>query len=126
MYGAPCHLDGSIEHVSDLYHNSKAVRGPTPDMFVAFNPGVGDPSHLVNWMDTLELVKSRSNIPFCITGFNYLEVQNDVNVLKRMGFEEKIPPTANPFRSMRPFLDPAREETDFYYGNKAYAVVLGG
>lgn len=124
---ATCHLKGSFEHAIDLYHTcSAAISGPVPDLFVAFNPGIHDPSYFPSWRPTLELLsKKRKGVPFCITGFNYLEVYHDVNKLKAMGFQEKAPPTANPFRSMRPFLDPAREETDFCYGNKAYAILEG-
>ncbi|CAJ1952841.1 unnamed protein product [Cylindrotheca closterium] len=121
----PCHLDGTVDHVKDLYHNSSVASGPVPDLFMAFNPGFHDPSHFVNWRSTVELVRTRTGVPLCITGLNFSEVQNDVRILKDMGFQEKMPPTANPFRSMRPFLDPSREETDFIYNNKAYAIVQG-
>ncbi|CAJ1952843.1 unnamed protein product [Cylindrotheca closterium] len=122
---APCHLEGTVDHVSGLYHRCPAASGPVPDLFVAFNPGFQEPSHFVTWRSTLELVKTRTGVPLCITGFNFSEVHNDVKVLKGVGFQEKVPPTANPFRSTRPFLDPSREETDFIYNNKAYAIVQG-
>lgn len=125
---ATYHLKGSFDYVIDLYHTcSAAVSGPVPDLFVAFNPGIHDSSYFPSWRPTLELLsKKRKGVPLGITGFNYLEVYHDVNKLKAMGFqEEKTPPTANPFRSMRPFLDPAREETDLCYGNKAYAILEG-
>lgn len=121
---APVHFHGSIQWIRGLYHEIITSEVPEPNFFVAFNAGISDPSHLVHWRPTLELLRHKS-IPFAITGFNFLEVSDDVKKLKALGFQELIARKPNPFRSMRPFLDPGREETDFCFSSKAYAVVVG-
>ena len=70
-YEAPCHLEGTVDHVIGRYHSCSVASGPVPDVFVAFNPGFHDPSHFVNWRSTLELVKTRPEVPLCIIGFNF-------------------------------------------------------
>ena len=124
---APCHLKGKVRHEKALYHNCSAVvDGLIPDLCVAFNSGIDDPSHFDSWMPTLQFLNAkRAGVPFCITGFNHLEVVNATNKMKAMGFQEKEPPAANPFRSMRPFLDPVEEESKFVFGNTTYAILEG-
>ena len=121
----PCHLNGKVEYQTDLYHKSRAADDPLPDLCVAFNSGIDDPSYFSNWIPTLALLNRRAGSPFCIIGFNHLEVVNATKKLKKIGFHEKVPPSPNPFRSMRPFLDPAEEESSFAYCNAAYAILEG-
>ena len=111
----------------DFYAESfsqKKMNVPKPDVIVAYNAGLSCPSHTMNWMPSLQLIKVM-NIPFIVTGYDWLEVENDTKVLKKLGFDVVVDPSANPFRGLRPFFDPNRENGDFYYSNSNYVCVKG-
>ena len=117
---------GTIHKRHGLYHerrNDLPSSCPPPDLLVAFHSGITEHTHFVNWYKTLQQIASE-DVPFCITGYNHKEVSDDVDRLTTtFGMKVMIPPTANPFRGMRPYLDPAREGSDFTFGNASYAVV---
>jgi len=116
---------GSIYEVKGLYHEVRQnMEAKNPDLLVAFNAGIAEEVHYKNWVQTLEMIKQGVPTPFLITGFNFKEVREDVKRLKMLGFQEQVAPQSNPFRSLRPFLDPAREESDFIFGNSSYSIVV--
>lgn len=119
---SPVTCGGQVRVLKGLYHQKTGDLRCAPDLRIAFNAGITDPIHFRSWRETLELLASEQ-VPFCVTGYNKKEVTDDVERLRGMGFEEEISSTSNPFRSMRPFLDPNREESDFIYSNAFYAVL---
>jgi len=129
---------GTIHRFHGLYHEKYSdilLSCPTPpDLLVAFHSGISDENHFIKWYGTMEHIASLSssssdsddnnNVPFCITGYNHKEVEDDIEKLtNHFDMEVKIPATANPFRGMRPHLDPGREGSDFIFGNASYAVL---
>jgi hypothetical protein len=115
--------DGKILLRTGLYHD---VLGQveSPDFIIAYNAGIDEPTYFATWAPTLQLI-AKMDIVLCITGYNHMEVEDDCKKLRDLGVGILIPPSANPFRGFRPFLDPMREPSDFIYSNASFALAKG-
>ena len=135
---------GAIHSLRGLYHvrhRDIPASYPPPDLRIAFQSGISDSAHAKSWTPTLHFISrgngncnsngdndntainGRRRIPFCITGFNHQEVVDDTHrITEEFQMKVQIPPSANPFRGMRPYLDPNREGSDFIFGNASYAI----
>ena len=116
---------GTFHSHRGLYHEVYNDLPPDPDLLIAFNAGISCTTHVMSWRETLHLIGCKK-VPFLITGYNHKEVVDDASSMleyEQMEMRLKIPATGNPFRGMRPFLDPSREGSDFYYSNASYAVL---
>jgi hypothetical protein len=113
----------SIKNHKGLYHEIfEQLEEPT----IVFCPqsGMVEPSYTATWRPTIELLSAR-NIPFVLTGYNHQEVKDDTALLRKWGANIIIPPKPNPFRGLRPFLDPGREGSDHIFSNASFVVAKG-
>ncbi len=78
------------------------------------------------WLPTLRSIQ-RKNIPLIFTGFDAKEVRLDTElVVSDLQMDLVVHPSPNPFRSLRPYPDPAKDgDVPFYYQNSCFAVVVG-
>jgi hypothetical protein len=119
-------IGGTIQVWKGLYHSLQDKLEEKPDIFVAFNCGITDPSHTPYWWPTLSLIKEKG-IPLIITGYTCLEVADDITFLQNeVGMDVLEEATPNPFRSLQPRPDPVKEgNIPFYYQNICYAIATG-
>mmetsp|Transcript_32775 Transcript_32775/g.47436 ORF Transcript_32775/g.47436 Transcript_32775/m.47436 type:complete len:477 (-) Transcript_32775:28-1458(-) len=111
--------------VRGLYHNVAATL-ENADLLAAFHPGMHDADFIDSWTPTLEYIRAnKPDIPCVFTGYNRDEVVKDSQVLRNAGLTVLMEPQGNPFRGLRPFLDPTRETADFIYSNFYYAMFKG-
>ena len=124
---APVLCKGGIKTIEGLYHDVVAADNSVepPDLIVAYNAGITEPTHFLTWAPTLTMIRKTGSVPFCITGYNHAEVVDDVGRLESLGLHAIIPPTPNPFRGLQPSLDPVRDPSDFIYSNASFAVLRG-
>ena len=116
---ATIHFWRSLYH--DLEHKLEE-----PDLCVAFNCGFSDSYHKPNWLPTLVSIQKR-NIPLVFTGYDAGEVREDTKlVVDDLQMDIIVHPSPNPFRSLRPYPDPAKiADVPFYYQNSCFSVVVG-
>jgi len=115
--------DARVLRRTGYYHDVGDLDEP-PTLVFAGHPGIDDSNYTENWRPTVERVASQ-DVPFVITGYNRNEVLADRNKLKEFGANVVVGPTANPFRGLRPFLDPMRDSSDFIYTNSHLVITRG-
>ncbi|KAK3882355.1 hypothetical protein Pcinc_013262 [Petrolisthes cinctipes] len=106
-----------------LYHEYVAASYSTrPDAIVAFNCGFhefhGD--KIDTWPESLKLMIQDSETPLIFTSYTEKEAMKDLHVLQEMGeVDVIIPRHMNPYQSLRPHRDPAKEDgADLFYVNR--------
>lgn len=114
-----------ISIVRGLYHQV-ATTLEEADLLVAFHPGIHDDDFTESWRPTIEYIRIEKPHIHCVfTGYNRDEVVKDSRILRDAGVNVLTEPLGNPFRGLRPFLDPTRELGDFIYSNFYYAMFQG-
>lgn len=121
---ASCKL--SMENHQGLYHEIVAEfkDDELPTIVICPHSGMHDKSYTSTWRPTIEMLASKG-VPFILTGYNHNEVLEDAALLSAWGANIFVPPTANPFRGLRPFLDPGRDPDDLIYSNASFVVAKG-
>ncbi len=118
----------TVEIWKSLYHDLErdGKLEEEPDLYVAFNCGFSDSNHTPYWLPTLRSIQ-RKNIPLIFTGYDAKEVRLDTElVVGDLQMDLVVHPSPNPFRSLRPYPDPAKDgDVPFYYQNSCFAVVVG-
>jgi hypothetical protein len=109
-----------------LYHNfmdSDSIDAPT--IVFCQHPGMHDGSYRESWRPTIQyMAEHLKDVPIISTGYNQKEVILDSELLHQWGLSDVlVPPTPNPFRGLRPFLDPGRDPADVIYTNASFAVM---
>jgi hypothetical protein len=108
-----------------VYHDVAPSLEP-PSIIICTQAGISDAPYTSSWRPTFEyLVRERPAVPCIITGYTHDEVVEDTAIAKEWGMHVQLTPTPNPFRGLRPFADPLRENGDFHYINTSFAVVRG-
>jgi hypothetical protein len=95
-----------------------------PSMILACHPGIVDPNYTSTRENTIRLIGDM-NVPFVFTVYTtHKEVLLDTETINKEfgGLNFIAPPTPNPFRGLRPFLDPMRDPGDFIFSNASFAV----
>uniref|UniRef100_A0A7S4N1K1 MYND-type domain-containing protein n=1 Tax=Odontella aurita TaxID=265563 RepID=A0A7S4N1K1_9STRA len=114
--------DARIVRRPGYYHELNGL--DEVNIVVACHSGLHDERYKDRWMPTLEVLASKG-VPCCFTAYNQAEALADAKVLDNVNVEILVPPTANPFRGLRPFSDPSRDPSDFIYSNAHYFVFRG-
>ena len=116
----------SIETHKGLYHEIVAdfKDDELPTIVICPHAGMHDPAYTCSWHPTIEML-AHKGLPFVLTGYNHKEVLRDVTLLSAWGANIIVPPTANPFRGLRPFLDPGRDPVDVFFSNASFTVAKG-
>jgi MYND finger len=107
-----------------LYHDAE-LSSEIPTVALLPQSGIGDACYTDDWRPTLKRLGSLDNVPIIFTGFNRSEVIDDWDKITEWGLRTIVPPRNNPFRGLRPFLDPMRDPHDFIYSNSTFAVARG-
>jgi hypothetical protein len=108
-----------------VYHEVAPLLEP-PSIIICTHAGIHDPSYTSSWRPSIEYIARKCpDIPCIITGYTHDEVVEDIAIVRNWGMHVQVPPTPNPFRGLRPFADPLRENGDFHYTNTSYVVVRG-
>lgn len=111
----------SIQSHKGLYHETVTdCTDEPPTIVICPHAGLDDASYTSTWPTIDWLVR-----PFLLTGYNHNEVVSDAALLRDWGVNIIVPPTINPFRGLRPFLDPGRDPVDFIYTNASFVVSRG-
>lgn len=113
-----------------LYHEYVATSySNRPDAIVAFNCGFhefhGD--EIDTWPESLKLMVQEREIPLIFTSYNEKEAMKDLDVLQELAEVDLIIPRhINPYQSLRPHRDPAKEDgADLFYVNRYITCVRG-
>ena len=116
--------DARIQRRRGYYHDVAKDLDEAPTLIVAAHAGIHDAIYTESWRPTIEQIASRE-VPFVVTGYNEKEVQADRHCLEGFGSKIVVGPAANPFRGLRPFLDPMRDPSDFIFSNSHLVVCRG-
>lgn len=81
---------------------------------MAFNSFITEPGYTSYWLPTLSLIKAKI-IPLIITGYTYLEVADDIKILKKKVYGCAGGATSNPRRSLLPRPDLIKEGNNPFY-----------
>ena len=109
-----------------LYHEWMALNGTLddPDIVMCCHSGIHDPSYTDMWRPTIDYLVQTNKL-FVLTGYTHNEVIKDAQLLKEWGANLLVEPTANPFRSLWPILDPSRETSEFIHSHASFVVAQG-
>jgi splicing suppressor protein 51 len=115
--------DAKVLFRKAFYHDALKTLDEQPSMILACHPGIVDPNYTSTWENTIRLIGDM-NVPFVFTGYTHKEVLLDTETINKEfgGLNFIVPPTPNPFRGLRPFLDPMRDPGDFIFSNASFAV----
>jgi MYND finger len=120
----------TIQNHRGLYHEVITTEGTykkgmdEPTIVLCPHAGMDDSSYTATWHPTIEFLVKRG-VPIVVTGYTHQEVLDDTKLLREWGTKILVEPTANPWRGLRPYLDPSREAGDFIYVNASYVVAKG-
>lgn len=114
--------DARIVRRPGYYHDLKGL--DEVDVVVGCHSGLHDERYTGRWLPTLRVLADKG-VPCVFTAYNKSEALADVKILENVNVEVLVPPTSNPFRGLRPFLDPNRDPSDFIYSNAQYYVFRG-
>jgi hypothetical protein len=111
-----------------FYHDIAPTlkKGEAPTVVLCTHAGMHDPFYTAMWKPTIQhILKNQPKVPLVLTGYTFDEVKQDAALLREWGAKIVIPEMVNPFRSLRPVLDPNREPEDVIYTNSAFVVAQG-
>jgi hypothetical protein len=111
-----------VQEVYDVYAKSPDFKAP--DLCVAFNAGLhlnAQASKNDLWNDTLQMLftdEKFQQVPFLVTAYSREEAMMDAARLEKHSAKFLQQPALNPFRVLKPFLEPTGlPGSPFYYQN---------